>query len=317
MTVTRRSFMKSGIGLAVGCLANQSDAPAQNKDRLAIVDCHTHFYDPTRPEGIPWPAKDDDVLYRTVLPKHFLEQAAPLGVTKTVVIEASPRVEDNAWLLELAAANRSVVGVVGHLEPGQSDFAKNLARFAANPVFRGIRIGHDGLRAGLDKPEYIADLKRLAERDLALDVNGGPATPADVARLAEKLPELRIVINHLANLQLDGAAPPKEWSEGMQAAARRPRVFCKVSALVELVKRKPGDKGRVPLDVAFYRPVLDAMWNIFGDDRLIYGSDWPVSDHVATYKEAFAISDQYMKGRGAAAAEKFFSKNSQVAYKYP
>lgn len=318
MTITRRDFLKSGTGMAAGVLAAPLELTAQSTDRPAIVDCHTHFYDPTRPEGVPWPGKDDRVLYRTVLPRHFLEQAAPLGVTKTVVVEASPRVEDNAWLLELAARNPAIVGVVGNLAPGRPEFADNLKRFAANRIFRGIRVGHEALRAGLAQREYLADLRRLAERDLELDINGGPAMPADVARLAEKIPDLRIVINHLANLDVDGAAPPAEWREGMQAAARHPRVFCKVSALVEHAKPKAGDQASgVPADVDFYRPVLDAIWGIFGDDRLIYGSNWPVSDRYASYKTLFSIVDRYVKGRGAAAAEKFFWKNALVAYRYP
>src|SRR5580765_2254365 len=271
MITTRRRFLKTTVGLAIAGVLSPGELLAQTGDRPAIVDCHTHFYDPTRPEGIPWPGKDDRVLYRTVLPSHFLEQAAPVGVTKTVVVEASPRVEDNAWLLDLAAKNPSVVGVVGNLTPGQVQFADHLKRFAANKLFRGIRIGHDALRAGLNKPDYLADLRRLAERDLELDVNGGPTMPADIARLAEQIPDLRIVINHLANLDLDGGAPPAEWREGMQAAARHPRIFCKVSALVEHAKRQPGETA--PADVDFYRPVLDAIWGIFGDDRLIYGSN--------------------------------------------
>ena len=317
MTTTRREFLKSGAALAAGSLLLEPEAHAQASKALAIVDCHTHFYDPTRPEGIPWPDKDDKSLYRTVLPKHFLEQAAPVGVTKTVVVEASHRVDDNAWLLELAATNPSIVGVVGNLTPGQPAFADHVKRFAANKLFRGIRIGHDALQAGLSKPDFLADLRRLAERDLELDVNGGPATPADVARLAQKITDLRIVINHVANQEVDGAAPPTTWREGMQAAAKEPRVFCKVSALAELARPKTGDKSRAPTDVDFYRPLLDALWGYFGDDRLIYGSDWPVSDRTASYQTQFSIVDQYVKSRGGTAFEKFFWKNSQVAYRYP
>lgn len=316
MTSTRREFLKTSVALAAGALVAPRELSAL-ADRPALVDCHTHFYDPTRPEGIPWPGKNDKSLYRTVLPRHFLEQAAPLGVTKTVVVEASPRVEDNAWLLDLAAKNPSVVGVVGNLTPGQALFAEHLKRFAANKLFRGIRINHDALLAGFQKPDFLADLRRLAEHDLELDVNGGPAMPADVARLAEQISDLRIVINHLGNVDLDGAAPPAEWRAGMQAAAGRPRVFCKVSALVEHARPKTGDQsGPAPADVDFYRSVLDAIWEIFGDDRLIYGSNWPVSDRFASYRTLFSIVEQYVKGRSTSAAEKFFWKNSQVAYRY-
>ena len=314
MLDTRREFLQTilqtGVAaVAVGSLLDTLSA----EDRPPIVDCHTHFYDPTRPEGVPWPGKDDSVLYRTILPKQFLEQAAPVGVTKTIVVEASPRVEDNAWLLELAAKNPSVIGVVGNLTPGKAEFAGHLKRFAANKLYRGIRINHGALKTGLDQAEFLADIHRMAELGLELDVNGGPDMPADVAKLAEKLPTLRIVINHLGNVDVDGAEPPQAWRDGMRAAAKHPRVFCKVSALVEHAKPKSGEK-KVPEEVVFYRPVLDAIWATFGDDRLIYGSNWPVSDHYASYKTLFSIVNQYVTARGREATDKFFWKNAQAAY---
>ena len=312
---TRRDFLASSFGSGVAALtaARLFERSAAADDKPLMVDCHTHFYDPTRPEGVPWPGKNDASLYRPVLPKHFLEQAAPLGVTKTVVVEASPRVEDNAWLLDLAAKNPSIIGVVGNLTPGQPEFAGHLKRFAANKLYRGIRVNHGAVKAGLEQSEFIADVRRLSDAGLELDVNGGPEMPADVARLAEKLPELRIVINHLGNVDVDGAEPPQVWRDGMRAAAKHARVFCKVSALVEHAKPKSGEK-QVPEDVEFYRPILDSIWNIFGDDRLIYGSNWPVSDRAASYKALFMIVNQYVTARGRATSDKFFWKNAQAAY---
>lgn len=314
MITSRRDFLGSAVGTAVGLLAG-AELMAQPAARPAAVDCHTHFYDPSRPEGVPWPGKEDKVLYRTVLPKHFLEQAAPLGVTKTVVVEASPRVADNAWLLELARTNPSIVGVIGNLAPGEPGFSDNAKRFAGDRIYRGIRISHDAVRAGLERSAFLADLRQLADLGLVLDVNGGPALPADVARLAARVPELTIVINHLANVDVDGGPPPKEWLAGMQAAAKEQRVFCKVSALVEHAKPKSGE-NKVPDDVEFYRPVLDAIWSIFGDGRLIYGSNWPVSDRFAPYRTVYSIVHDYVQGRGAGAAEKYFLKNSVAAYRW-
>ena len=315
MNASRREFLESSVGLVAHGLIASFNVVAQAGGPPLRVDCHTHFYDPTRPAGVPWPGKEDSVLYRTVLPQHLLEQAAPLGVTKTIVVEASPWVEDNAWLLDLAAKNPSIVGVVGNLTPGRPEFAGHLQRFAANKLYRGIRVNHGALRTGLEQPDFVADLRRLAEHGLGLDVNGGPEMPPDVARVAEKLPDLRIVINHLANADVDGGPVSKDWLAGMRAAAKHPRVFCKVSALVEHAKPKSGDK-RVPGEVDFYRPILDAIWETFGDARLIYGSNWPVSDRFAPYRTVFSIVNQYVQARGRSATENFFWKNSQAAYRW-
>ena len=70
-----------------------------------IIDTHTHFYDPFRPQGVPWPEKDDEILYRRALPEDYKALAVPEGVTGTVMVECSPWVEDNQWVLDLAAAD--------------------------------------------------------------------------------------------------------------------------------------------------------------------------------------------------------------------
>ena len=138
--LTRRDFLCTGAAVAVAGEALAADAAPP------VIDVHTHFYDPTRKEGVPWPGKDDKVLYRPVLPKEFRELAKPHGVTGTVVVEASPWVEDNQWLLDLAKDNGVIVGVVGRLLLTDADFAKHLARFAKNPLYRGIRVNEGELR---------------------------------------------------------------------------------------------------------------------------------------------------------------------------
>jgi predicted TIM-barrel fold metal-dependent hydrolase len=316
---SRREFLGAvgrhvlASGVALDCAGTVARAVATWAP--PAIDTHTHFYDPTRPEGVPWPGKDDKVLYRRVMPEHFRALAAPHGVTGTVVVEASPWVEDNQWLLDLAAREPFIVGVVGNLTPGDDEgkFPDHLARFAKNPIFRGIRIGHQLLKARLADERFVADVALLAERDLELDVNGGPEMPHDVARLAAKLPELRIVINHVANVRIDGKAPPADWLAGIQAAARHSRVFCKVSALVE--GARPRD-GKAPAELDFYRPTLDAVWSAFGADRLIYGSNWPVSERFADYSAVHRIVAEYFDAKGQAASEKFFLRNAHAAYKW-
>lgn len=311
-SLSRRQFLAS-TAIAGGTLIAGRPAVWAAAAPAPIIDTHTHFYDPTRAGGVPWPGKDDKVLYRPVLPKHFREVAAPLGVTGTVVVEASPLVEDNQWLLDLAKDDPTIVGIVGHLTPGEAEFRMHLKRFAANPLYRGIRVNHGDLKTGLESADFRDDLRRLTDADLQLDLNGGPTLPADVARLAEKLPGLRIVINHCANLAIDGAAPPADWVAGMKAAAGHEHIWCKVSALVEGAGR--GGK-QAPADPAFYAPVLDALWKSFGEDRLFFGSNWPVSERAGSYRTIFEIVATYFGGKGEAAKSKFFAINSQAAYKW-
>ncbi len=306
----RRTFVQGGVFGMMGAglsrlLAEEEPAP------LDIIDCHTHFYDPNRPEGVPWPGPASP-LYRTVLPKHLraLKQFRP--VTGTVIVEASEWVEDNAWLLDLAKDDPFVVGIVGRLHPGEPDFEKHLKRFAANPLFRGIRISVQLLKGLLERTN-LADLRRLADHDLALDVNGGPETPAVIARLAPRLPALRVVLNHIGNVRVTRDAPPAAWQEGIRAAAEHENVFCKVSALVEGAAQE-GQKA--PRDLDFYRPYLDGVWGAFGHERVIYGSNWPVSDRAADYYTVQRLALEYAFEQGPAATRNFCSQNAQRAYQW-
>ena len=308
---SRRCFLQTCASAAA--LSFSATAWGFAEVRPRIIDCHTHFYDPTRPQGVPWPSPNDEVLYRVVLPEHYRKIAEPLGVTGTVVVEASPWVEDNQWVLDLAAKDSFLVGLVGNLQPGSEDFSPQVQRFAANNLFRGIRVGQAALRKGIEDTDFRKQFSLLAEHDLQLDVNGGPDMPHDVARLAELLPDLRIVINHVANVRIDGGPVNNDWRQGMTAAARHPRVFAKISGLVEGART---DDGRVPHETDFYLPILDAMWATFGDDRLIYGSNWPVSERFAPYATVQTIVQQYVEGRGPEATRKFFADNARIAYRW-
>lgn len=269
-----------------------------------IIDTHTHFYDPSRPQGVPWPSPEEAWLYRRVLPEHYQALARPEGVSGTVVVEASAWLEDNQWVLDLAAADPFILGLVGHLEPGTESFAGQLERFAANPLFRGIRVGY---RQGMDQGVFLADMELLAKKDLELDVLMGYAQLGEVGRLAERLPQLRIVINHVGSVPIDGRAPDPVWVEGMQRVAAHPRVFCKVSGMAELSQVQPA-----PVDPGFYAPVLDVLWAAFGPERLIYGSNWPVCERAAQYAQVQGVAMAYFGAKGV--LEQFLWKNALAAY---
>lgn len=302
--MNRRRFLQSVAAASLAPVARAADAPR-------VIDTHTHFYDPSRPQGVPWPPKNSP-LYRTVLPADWLAVAAPHGIHETVVVEASPWVEDNQWVLDLAAKEKSIVGLVGNLDPNDEAFAANLKRFSANPLFRGVRWRADLVRIDQNRDRVLAGASQLAERGLSLDLNG-PATALEHAeRLANEVPDLRIIINHLG-APGDPRALRPEWQAAVRAIARRPNVFMKVSALVEQV---PGAKGDAPGDAEYYRSILDTLWDCFGEDRLLYGSNWPVSDRGASYGVVFGIVRDYFGALGAEASDKYFQRNARTAYRW-
>jgi L-fuconolactonase len=303
MNPTRREALFAPLALAIA------------EEKPAILDTHTHFYDPTRPEGVPWPGKGDKVLYRPVLPGEFKKLAAPHGVTGTVVVEASPRVEDNQWLLEIAKDEPFLAGIVGRLAPDDAKFTQHLERFAKTPRFRGIRWNEAETRDGLKNPAALDRLKALSDTGLTLDLNGGPDVHHVAVMVAEKFPKLRIVVNHMGNPRMDGKPPTEAWLKAIKASsAAGKKVWCKLSALVD----GTGKSGRkAPTDAAFYKPTFDALWDAFGEDRLVYGSNWPVSDLYATYSTVFDLASEFVKPKGAAAFAKVFGANAQAAYALP
>lgn len=311
--MNRRTFLHRTAAAAAG-LACSSERVVAAPAASRIVDTHTHFYDPTRKEGVPWPGKGTP-LFRTVLPKDWLAVASPHGVTETVVVEASNRLEDNAWILDLAAREKSIVGFVGNLLPHEEGFPGNLKRFAANPIFRGIRVSHAGFVANAGKPEFRRGITLMADQGLELDLNGGAAMHLPAAGLAADVPALRIVINHVGGAG-DPAGLSDEWRKGMAALGKQKNVFCKVSALQEQTKASNTQPGNAPRDTAYYAPILDHCWECFGGERLVYGSNWPVCEKGGAYGDQFAIVSEYFGAKGREACENYFWKNSRAAYRW-
>ena len=309
--MNRRHWLGTAIAGAVAAPWAASATVAADPGVARVVDTHTHFYDPTRPQGVPWPPPGTK-LHRKVMPADWLALAQPLGIRHTVVVEASLWVEDNRWVLELAAEEQSIVGFVGNLDPTDEQFAANLRQLASNPLFRGIRWRSELVRIDVNREQVLAGARLLADLGLELDLNGPATMLPHAAQLAADVPQLRIVINHLG-----GSGDPqnihRQWQANIRELAQHDNVYMKVSALVEQV---PGDEGQAPRDTQYYLPVLDHLWECFGEDRLIYGSNWPVSDRGAPYDVVFGIVKEYFAGKGQQAAEKYFWKNSLAAYRW-
>lgn len=283
---------------------------------IPIIDTHIHLFDPTRPQGVPWPDKvKQPSLYQPALPARYRKIAAPLGVKGAIEVEASPWLEDNQWVLDVAAADPIIVGTIGNLEPGAPDFPRQFERFTKNPLFRGIRYGNlwdRSLAAGLEKPAFIAGLKRLADANLTLDTaNPNPDLIATIVRLTDRVPNLRIVLDHLPSLVIPAdAAAARDYRAHLAELGRRSSVYVKLSAVYRRTN------GEVPRDLARYRATLDELVAVFGEDRVVYGSDWPNSDQLRPYPDILALVQEYFASKPRAVREKYFWKNSVAAYRW-
>jgi L-fuconolactonase len=199
-----------------------------------------------------------------------------------------------------------IVGFIGNLELGKPEFAGHLKRFSANPIFRGLRLNGRNVANNLGQREFEDDLHRLADRRLTLDLVGSARMLPDVERVANLVPGLRIVIDHLPFGQWDGDVTAAR--SALTGIADMPNVYAKISNVVRRVD------GRIVEDAEFYRPGLDMLWQLFGPDRAMFGSNWPVSNRVAPYAGVYKVLADYFGTKERSEAEKFFWKNSQEAY---
>lgn len=279
-----------------------------------IIDTHQHFWNIER----PWAKGVQD--YRIL--------AEPEGITGTIL-----RLEENDTALEIADREPFVVGVCGEVIPGPN-FESELNKFSANPLYRGICLWGPALATAMqDKKLLLACMEQLAEKDMPLDLLrvlpgfwGGPkalhklqGTKDSVDALmaiAESIPTLRIVIQHMGGLPIDGKPVTPEWEDKFRMLAKYPQIFIKVSGLMR------GDATRALNEssnqsLSFYRPLLDTIWNVFGENRLLYGSNWPVSEHEGDFiANGIRLVRRYFSEKGQAAYDKYFWKNSVAVYKW-
>ena len=302
-------FIMRYILAALFILGVACQSEGQDFSDIPVVDTHIHLYDTTRQEGLPWPPESDKVLYRPVLTEHFDAVAEKNGVSATVIVEASSWLSDNKWVLDLVKGNPNrYIGLVGSLEVGSDDFAKNLKELSKDKRFVGIRARER------NQEDYFTDavwrdLELLAEMDQTLDVLMFNFSLEEVAMIAKRIPKLRILINHVAGADIDGGPAKPEWVSSVKTAAAQPNVYCKISGLFQQSHRTPS-----PTDVEFYKSTLDVLTEAFGEDRLIYGSNWPVTMRGGKYGDFKKVVVDYYAPQGRRFLEKLLYKNALKFY---
>jgi L-fuconolactonase len=309
----RRALLKSSAALAVTIVAEPTLEGLSLS--VPVIDAHIHLFDPTRPGGVPWPEKTDTALYHPAMPPRYARLAQPHGVIGAIAVECSSWLVDNFWLLDVVAQNPIMLGFIGDLLPDVTDFAATLDRLHQSPLFLGIRYGNlwnRDLGAAVQKPAFVSGLKLLGEAGLVLETaNPNAELIAAVLRVSDKVPQLRIVLDHLPNADVPAeTAARANYEANLHELSRRPNVFVKGSEIVHRID------GQVSLDAVAYKASLDRLWDLFGEDRIFFGSDWPNSDSVATYDQTFGVAQSYIATRSREAQEKYLGKNSIAVYKW-
>ncbi|CRM35654.1 amidohydrolase family protein [Pseudomonas sp. 24 R 17] len=275
-----------------------------------IIDSHLHLFDPRRPQGIPWP-EPGNRLYAAHLPADYWALAEPDNVVGAIAVEASPWRDDNRWLLDTLRSDPRMLGFVGNLDPLHARFAADLDALADEPLFLGLRYGNlwdRDLLLDQTRPGFIDGLRQLAATGRSLDsANPNPRLIKGLLTLSDTLPALRIVVDHLPNAQVP-AGEEAAYHADLLRLAERPNVFAKLAEIPQL-----GPHGLIT-DTAFYNDRLAVLWEAFGEDRCLFGSDWPNSDHLADFATTLGLVKRCMADKSETVQGKFFVHNAVRIY---
>jgi L-fuconolactonase len=243
-----------------------------------IIDSHHHFWRVDRGDYQWMP--DGGVLRRDYLPEDLRPLLRRAGVDRTVLVQAAQTEAETHFLLDLAAETDFVAGVVGWLDFEDERFGDKLERLRRRSKFVGLRpmlqdIADD---AYILRPRVMDNLRRVEALDLPFDILTYPRQLPHVLAALDQLPRLRAVVDHISK-PLIAAGRLAGWAEDMAAVATHRNVSCKLSGMVT----EADQANWKPADLA---PYVRHVFAAFGEDRVLFGSDWPVCLLAASYAEA-------------------------------
>jgi L-fuconolactonase len=252
------------------------------------VDSHLHVWD-LEVSDYAWLGPQHGALFRSFGADEAARELAAAGVSRAVLVQAEDSLRDTTYLLDVADTHPFVAGVVGWVSLDDPVAAETqLDELAGHPAFKGVRhLVHDDPRDEfLVLPTVRTSLGLLAERGLPFDVpDAWPRHLADAAQLAAALPELTVVIDHLAKPPR-GGDDMDEWEAGLRSAADRPNTVAKVSGL---------QVAGQPFTVDALRPLLHVALEAFGSQRLMYGGDWPLTVTAGGYLPHWEVVDALIR----------------------
>jgi L-fuconolactonase len=255
-----------------------------------VIDAHVHFWD----GPLPWMADDMSVLRRPFGPDDLRPLTAANGIRAVVVVQASSSVEETRHLLAVAAADELVAGVVGWVDLTAPDVGDALAELRAAGPLVGVRhqVHDEPDPEWLLRDDVQRGLQAVQEAGLTYDLLVRPRELPAALDVARRFADLRLVIDHAAKPPI-AAGELEPWAERMAPFAELEHVCCKVSGLVT-----EADWERwTPED---FEPYVSRLVEWFGEDRLLFGSDWPVCLLAASYDEVVgAYGDVARRGANA------------------
>ena len=253
-----------------------------------IIDAHQHFwkFDPVRNS---WITDEMSILKRDYFPQDLARALDANHVDASVAVQADQSEKETLFLLDLANLNNRIAGVVGWVDLRSPRLADRLRFFSQFPKLVGFRhiAQSEPDDRFLAREDFVNGVAQLRQFGFTYDILLYPRQLPAALALITKLPDQRFVIDHLAKPEIK-SKKIEPWGTQMRAIAQNQNVYCKLSGMVteaDWRHWKPDD----------FRPYLDIVFDAFGPDRLMFGSDWPVCLCAASYAQVKQIIDGYLQ----------------------
>jgi L-fuconolactonase len=256
-----------------------------------VVDAHQHFWQLSQPFDYGWlDAPPHAPICRDYLPEHLAPHLRATGVERTVFVQTQHNVQENRWALQLAERHPFIAGVVGWVDLASDDCERQLEEFIDHAKFVGVRhITQDEPDDDfIIRPEVLRGLKTLERHAIPFDLLFYVKHLKHAVTLARELPELPMVVDHLAKPRIK-EGQTEGWLDHLRAAARCPNIYCKLSGMVT----EADWRSWRPADL---RPYVDAALEAFTPRRCMFGSDWPVCELAASYEQVHAALVECLNG---------------------
>ena len=271
------------------------------------IDGHQHFWHYSAQE-YGWINDAMAYLRRDFLPEDLKPILSADGFNGSIAVQARQTVEETRWLLELAGANDFIKGVVGWVDLSSPELAAQLEQFAKSSKLVGVRhvLQDEPDDEFMLRPEFRRGIARLANYGLTYDLLLYPKHLSIAVKLVREFPRQRFVVDHIAKPRIaDAVIEP--WDREIRELAKFENVWCKASGMVTEARWN----GWKP---EHFRPYLDIVFEAFGPQRIMIGSDWPVCAVAASYADTMEIVKQYIEMLGPAEQEAVLGGNCAEFY---
>lgn len=263
------------------------------------IDSHQHFwiYDPNQ---YPWMTDELSAIRSNHLPEHLQVEFDRLGIDGSVAVQARQSLDESRWLLKLADESCLIKGVVGWVDLRSENVEDQLAEFAEHPKFVGVRhvVQDEPDENFMLLPEFIRGISKLKSYDLSYDILVFPKQLPAAIKLVKQFPDQSFVLDHIAK-PLIKDKEISTWDEHIRELAQFSNLTCKVSGMIT-------EANWTAWKTSDFTPYLDVVFEAFGEDRLMYGSDWPVCKLAGSYRQVYDLTDNYFSQFSPLAKEKFF-----------